>query len=134
VRLTSAVLRLEGRRRHAVRTAGVIWSADELLLGRELAAGEFLAVDLCAVPPDPDPSSEHQSDVPVVTQSRERGTVDPLDLGDVYDGDGVLVGRVYDVIPGPVPLVYWCGLADVDRLKSGLAAGRGLMSHGSGRR
>jgi hypothetical protein len=69
-------------------TVGMVWTADEVPLGRPLASGEFLAVDVYRLPDaNPHLLSGWQRTV-------ERATLNPRDRGNVYDVDGVLVGRV----------------------------------------
>jgi hypothetical protein len=134
VRLAASLGRLErGKKRRPLRVA--IWSEDELKLGRPLAEGEFLAVDLCVVVPPVDPDAPEPERAPraVTMQSRERATRDPEDLGDVYDGSALLVGKVYDVLPGRVPFLYWADLDWIEEHKRDVAAGvvsSRFLSHG----
>jgi hypothetical protein len=139
VKLVSSIQRLESGRRKRRRQLAVIWSADELKLGRPLAEGELLATDLCCVVPERPAGDPDDGPLPsVITQSRERATRDPLDLGDVYDGAGVVVGKVWDVVvcassSGRVSYYYTCPVEDAPALRA-QPGGHGAMSHGSGRR
>lgn len=81
--------------RGAASAAGIVWSADEGKLGRDLVAGEHIAYDLLVMYVD-----GHR-----VIGTHERASQDPEDLGNVYDEVGRLIGRVWDAdFP---PLIYW---------------------------
>jgi hypothetical protein len=81
----------KGPRRRVARApagarVGLVWTQDEEVLGRPLAAGEYLAVDFFCVGPDEAGCGSRRT--------VERATSDPRDLGIVYDAAGVRIGRV----------------------------------------
>ena len=65
---------------------GLVWTVDETPLGRPLASGEFLATDLFRTGPAVDGAG--------VQRVVERATLNPRDLGLVYDAAGERIGRV----------------------------------------
>jgi hypothetical protein len=95
MRLIRRVETLEAAERGAVPAGcvvGVAWSSCEERLGRALAAGESLAVDIhLAV--EVGPGESHVW----VDRAVERASLDPSDAGLVYGADGSIVG---EVVPG----------------------------------
>ncbi len=88
--------------RQTVKTLACVWSEQEDRLGRELAEGESLAIDLHVAMPGGAVSIE---------RAVERATVDPEDRGRVILR-GEEVGRVLEV-RGQLLLVGW--RADAER-------------------
>lgn len=98
MKLIRAVERAEvgARKRKASRAAagrvwGLAWSESEEVLGRELAPGEYLAVDVYQ-------SEEQDVDGVRLVSTRERVSCEATDRGLVYRG-GAVIGRV-EVSPG----------------------------------
>lgn len=68
--------------------AGIVWTLDNVPLGRELAEGESLAVDLYEV---------ERTGMYTGVRSVERIASSAEDLGTVYDADGShVLGRVVE--------------------------------------
>jgi hypothetical protein len=94
MRLLRALEKVEARRaagrRPAARAWCVVWSEAETLVGRLPVAGESVACDLFVVGDASDRAS-------LYVRSAERFTLDPLDLGIVYDASGAEIGRIASV-------------------------------------
>jgi hypothetical protein len=88
---------VDGRRRSA-RTLAAVWSEQDDRLGRELAEGEYLAVDLHLAIHSPREVS--------IVRAVERATTDPEDRGRVLAADGGELGRVLEM-RGQLLLVGW---------------------------
>lgn len=82
----------------AVEPAAVslVWSSDEVVVDlAQLRPGEYVATDV---------TIEERLEGVSIWRTRERLTCDVRDLGNVYDVDGELVGRIV-AIDGP--MVEW---------------------------
>jgi hypothetical protein len=82
--------------RQTVKTLACVWSEQEDRLGRELAEGESLAIDLHVAMPGGTVS---------IVRAVERATLDPEDRGRVV-ASGQEIGRILDV-RGQLLLVGW---------------------------
>lgn len=94
MKLIRAVERMEaaaaaGAKRKARRSAawGICWSQGQEALGRDLEAGERLAVDVYVL-------DEWQGQGVRIVRSKQRATREAGDFGVVYGVDGAVVGHV----------------------------------------
>ncbi|HEU0139865.1 MAG TPA: hypothetical protein VFQ79_09155 [Bryobacteraceae bacterium] len=101
MRLVGKVKQMEAaraKRASAVEAQGIVWTEQEELLERPLAAGEHLAVDVEVI-------SDATGEVPAVWRTRERATRTPGDYG-VVTCCGVRVGRVMAIAGGLLGIDY----------------------------
>jgi hypothetical protein len=88
----SSLKKLEARASTARRVAGgvgIVWSRDDVRVVRALEPGELVAVDMTILEP--------AGESPAAVRMVERVTLDPCDLGFVYDAGGAVIGRMTEL-------------------------------------
>ena len=101
MRLISSVKRLEAgaqrAREQAPIAVGLVWSNHETTVDPEmLEAGEYLAADIW-IEGGPEATVAGAAEPATWWKVKERVTLDPQDLGLVYDSSGVRIGRVMEL-------------------------------------